>query len=74
MMTATSAGRSCPEKASHFVASMSESLRICVYNYKGGAAKTTLVVNAAAALAHPDHVPLLSLNPGTVHLCSHWLT
>lgn len=31
------------------------SLRICVYTYKGGAAKTTIVVNAAAALAHPKH-------------------
>ena len=30
------------------------SLRLCVYNYKGGAAKTTIVVNTAAALAHPD--------------------
>lgn len=27
------------------------SLRICVYNYKGGAGKTTLVVNLGAALA-----------------------
>ena len=32
-----------------------KSLRVCVYNYKGGAAKTTIVVNTAAALAHPDH-------------------
>ena len=31
------------------------SLRTCVYTYKGGAAKTTIVVNAAAALAHPKH-------------------
>ena len=42
-------------------------LRICVYNYKGGAAKTTIVVNAAAALAHPDHgnkkVLLIDLDP-----------
>ena len=29
-----------------------QSLRVCVYNYKGGAAKTTIVVNTAAALAH----------------------
>ena len=36
-------------------ASMPESLRVCVYNYKGGAAKTTIVVNTAAALAHPNH-------------------
>ena len=34
---------------------MPESLRVCVYNYKGGAAKTTIVVNIAAALAHPNH-------------------
>jgi cellulose biosynthesis protein BcsQ len=33
----------------------SRSLRLCVYNYKGGAAKTTIVVNTAAAIAHPDH-------------------
>lgn len=32
-----------------------QSLRVCVYNYKGGAAKTTIVVNTAAALAHPKH-------------------
>ena len=32
-----------------------KSLRVCVYNYKGGAAKTTIVVNTAAALAHPEH-------------------
>ena len=31
------------------------SLRTCVWTYKGGAAKTTIVVNAAAALAHPKH-------------------
>ena len=43
------------------------SLRLCVYNYKGGAAKTTIVVNTAAALAHPDHgnqkVLLIDLDP-----------
>ena len=44
-----------------------QSLRVCVYNYKGGAAKTTIVVNTAAALAHPDHgnkkVLLIDLDP-----------
>ncbi len=43
------------------------SLRVCVYNYKGGAAKTTIVVNTAAALAHPKHgnkkVLLIDLDP-----------
>ena len=37
------------------------SLRTCVYTYKGGAAKTTIVVNAAAALAHPKHGNLKTL-------------
>lgn len=43
------------------------SLRVCVYNYKGGAAKTTIVVNTSAALAHPMHgnkkVLLMDLDP-----------
>uniref|UniRef100_A0A6T8A3P5 AAA domain-containing protein n=1 Tax=Prymnesium polylepis TaxID=72548 RepID=A0A6T8A3P5_9EUKA len=42
-------------------------LRVCVYNYKGGAAKTTIVVNASAALAHPKYgnkkVLLIDLDP-----------
>ena len=55
---------------SHHEAAMpnnKRSLRACVYNYKGGAAKTTIVVNTAAALAHPDHgnqkVLLIDLDP-----------
>ena len=44
-----------------------QSLRVCVYNYKGDAAKTTIVVNTAAALAHPKHgnqkVLLIDLDP-----------
>ena len=44
-----------------------QSLRVCVYNYKGGAAKTTIIVNTAAALAHPEHgnqkVLLIDLDP-----------
>lgn len=42
-------------------------LRVCVYNYKGGAAKTTIVVNTAAALAHPQYgnkkVLVIDLDP-----------
>lgn len=41
------------------------SLRICVYNYKGGAAKTTIVVNTGAALAihAKKKVLLMDLDP-----------
>ena len=54
--------------ARSFALQMSQSsLRVCVYNYKGGAAKTTIIVNTAAALAHPDHgnkkVLLIDLDP-----------
>ena len=46
---------------------MAKSLRVCVYHYKGGAAKTTIIVNTASALAHLKHgnkkVLLIDLDP-----------
>ena len=40
------------------------SLRICVYNYKGGASKTTVVVNLASALAEQGRkVLMIDLDP-----------